>query len=151
MRRTLLPSPPRLTSQLVALEQAANHAVAGRMTLEAFRDLVDRVAERIRSQLERVRALEIPPDLRAEIRDELHAGDKGAKLYLEALRDLVTYTTTRDLVHLQVGIEKARTANELLNQAVRLNWETQDTYLQSLEDFAGHMGGNIASPPPPGL
>lgn len=142
-----MPVPPKLNAQLVSLEQAAHRVAAGHMSIEEFTALVDEAGVRFRKQLAHVEALDIPADFRAELQDEMAVGRRGVELYLQALDDLQSYARGRDLALLRSGVEKARVANDLVNEALRLNWTTYDTYMQSIEEYVAHAGGNIAAPP----
>ena len=89
---------------------------------------------------EAVRRIEIPTDFATEIAEEMRAGTRGIELYLEAANLLRSYVFSRDLGALTAGLEQARVANELVNEAMRLNWQTYETYRLAAEEFLAQRG-----------
>ena len=132
--------PPKLTSQFLKIERAVHDVSIGHVSVEQYAALVDSLAERFAKQLEAVRRIDIPPDFQPEIAQEMAVGTEGIKRYLDAMVLLRDYVGSRNLDVLSRGMEMAREANELVNEAMRLNWATYETYRQTAEEFLAQRG-----------
>ena len=132
--------PPKLTSQLLKIERAVHDVSIGHVTVDQYAALVDGLAERFARQLEAVQHIDIPTDFQPEIAQEMEVGTEGIKRYLDAMCVLRSYVASRNLEVLAQGVEMAREANELVNEAMRLNWVTYETYRQTAEEFLAQRG-----------
>lgn len=131
--------PPKLTAHLTKLEQAAKDVSLGQITLEEFLTLVSYFQNLFRTKLAEVEAIDIPDDFRDEMKPEMSAGRRGVELYISALYDFREYADSGDLQLLQIGLDKAREGNDLINEALRLNWTTYYTYRQAAEDYLAQL------------
>lgn len=131
--------PPRITTHLVQIEQAVRNVTMGQIAIEEFEALVDRLEKMFRQQLAEVEAVEVPPDFLGEMSDELQVGRAGVGLYIEAMGDFRVYLRERSLDILSRGLDKARRANDMVNEALARNWKTYNTYRQSTEEYLYHV------------
>lgn len=128
-------APPRLTAHLVKIEQAARDVSLGQIGMDDFRDILDELEALFSTKLSEVDELQIPDEFATEVSPELDIGRRGIVRYLEAIADLRAYVKERNLASLQDGLEKAREANDLVNEALQMNWSTYQTYRQAAEEF----------------
>jgi hypothetical protein len=135
-----LEAPPRLTAHLVEVEQAASRVSMGHMSIEEFSALVLRLEALFQNRLNEINCVDVPEDFQAELQEELAVGKRGIELYLDSMQDFKRYVEERALSCLSSGVGKSRAANELVNEALRLNWVTYDTYRRALEEYAEEMG-----------
>lgn len=141
--------PPKLTTHLVQIQQAARDVTLGQIGVDEFGAQVTRLQQLFKRKLDDVRALirdEVPDDFLPEIADELNVGQRGIELYLTATDALLAYVETRDLEHIQRGLVLSAEANELVNQALVKNWQTWRTYQQAAEEYVQQVQTGIIPP-----
>ena len=144
-----MPVPPKLTAQLVSIEQAANRVAAGHMSIEEFTTLVDEASARFEHQLSQVKALEIPADFRAE--DPGGDGRWASAGWSCTSRPWPICAPMRRNGTWPASAAAWRKLEGPMTSSTRpcaSNWAMHETYVQSLEEYAAHAGGNIAAPPP---
>ena len=130
--------PPKLTTNLVQIQQAARDVTLGQIGINEFGALVTRLQQLFQAKLDDVRQLvrhEVPADFMPEIADEMNVGQRGVELYIGAMDEFFEYIRTRDLEHIQRGLQMSRDANDLVNEAMVRNWQTYQTYQQAAEEF----------------
>ncbi|NDD29326.1 MAG: hypothetical protein EB084_13770 [Proteobacteria bacterium] len=130
--------PPKLTTHLVQIEQAAREVALGQLSINEFGALITRLRQLFKQKLDDVREMlahEVPADFLPEIADEMEIGQRGIEIYMQATDALLEYIHTRQIDSLQRGIELARDANDLVNQALVRNWQTYDTYQQAADEY----------------
>lgn len=130
--------PPKLTTHLVQIEQAARDVTLGQIGINEFAALVVRLERLFHKKLEEVRDIirdDVPPDFLVEIAEEMDVGQRGIDLYLQAMAEFHEYIRTRSLEAVQRGLDKSRLANDLVNDALVRNWQTYYTYQQAAEEY----------------
>lgn len=135
-----LQAPPRLTMHLVKIEQAVRDISLGQIGMPEFEALVQGFEDLFSQKLQEVRDMEIPSDFQAEVSPEIEIGTRGIEWYLAAMADFRAYVEGRDLAFLKSGMEKARQGNDLVNEALQLNWATYQTYRQAAEEYLAQQG-----------
>lgn len=108
-----------------------------------FLGRLDQREARLRRVLDNLDVLDVPADMLAEVQEELQTGRRGVQGFLEALTVLREWAGTGLTEDLERAMALATQANSLLNQAVRLNWKTFQTYQEAAEEFleqAGYQG-----------
>lgn len=130
--------PPKLTTHLVQIEQAARDVALGQISINEFGTVVTRLERLFRQKLEEVREIlhsEVPEDFLPEIADEMDVGQRGIECYLAAMAAFFEYIRDRDLEHIQRGLALSHEANEMVNEALTRNWQTYDTYQRAADEF----------------
>ncbi|MBM3461352.1 MAG: hypothetical protein FJX76_04550 [Armatimonadetes bacterium] len=133
-------APPKLTAHLVRVEQSVRDVSLGQMAIEDFVAMVDELDALFQQKLSEVEGMEVPADCGEEINAEMEVGRRGIEWYLVALQDLREYVNERSLSSLQAGLEKARMGNDLLNEALQMNWATYQFYRQAAEEYLAQQG-----------
>lgn len=141
--------PPKLTTHLVQIQQAARDVTLGQISVGEFATQIARLQQLFQRRLDEVRALirdEVPDDFLPEIADEMNVGQRGIELYLAATDAFLAYVETRDLDQIQRGLTLSAEANELVNQALMRNWQTWRTYQQTAEEYVQQVQNGIIPP-----
>ncbi len=136
-------APPSLASPLEELRQWTLELRSGDLDPSQFLGRLDQREASLRRVLENLEALDIPGDMLAEVQEELQTGRRGIQGFLEALTVLREWAGSGQPEDLDRGMALATQANSLVNQAVRLNWKTFQTYQEAAEEFleqAGYQG-----------
>ena len=131
-------SPPKLTTHLVQIEQAAHDVALGQISIDEFGAVVVGLDRLFRQKLEEVREVlhnEIPDDFLPEIADEMDVGQRGIECYLCAMAEFFAYIRERDLERIHRGLALSREANDMVNEALTRNWQTYDTYQRAADEF----------------
>lgn len=134
-----LPPPPKLTTHLVQIEQAAHDVMMGQISVSDFARLVVRLEQIFSVNLGEVREIQVPADFQDEVAEELDVGQHGIEHYLQAMAAFHEYIRTRNLDALQKGLRMSREANEMVNQALLKNWQTYETYQQAAQEYLRQM------------
>lgn len=141
--------PPKLTTHLVQIQQAARDVTLGQIGIDAFEAQITRLKQLFERKLDDVRVLvrdEVPDDFLPEIADEMNVGQRGIELYITALNAFLAYVETRDLEQIQRGLALSIEANDLVNQALLKNWQTWQTYQQAAEEYVRQVQTGIVPP-----
>lgn len=136
-------APPSLSSPLEELRQWTLELRSQDLDQAQFLGRLDQREARLRRVLDNLDVLDVPADMLAEVQEELQTGRRGVQGFLEALTVLREWAGTGLTEDLERAMALATQANSLLNQAVRLNWKTFQTYQEAAEEFleqAGYQG-----------
>ncbi len=128
-------SPPVLDEGLKQLMEAVESLKNREISSGKFRDLLEKMEFRFRKVMDEIGQVDIPDDFREEIKEEMNSGIGGIKLYLEAIKEMYLYLDDRNPLHLNHGIAMAVDANNRLNQALRLNFQTYSNLQETAEEF----------------
>jgi len=111
------------------------------MSSGEFRDLLIKLDKQFKKTLDDIENMDIPADMMNEISPEINTGTAGIKLYLEALIDLTRYLDTRQDIYLERGLGMARDANNRINEALKMNYESYRAIQETAEEFLSTQSG----------
>lgn len=133
--------PPPLMANYNKLEEFAEKVKNREISSGEFRDFLNNMEAQFRSLLEEVQKIEIPEDAREEMKQEIVTGIGGIKLYLEAFKEMHQFLDTREAIFIERGLAMAKDANNRLNEAMRMNWESFKNIQETAEEFIRTQSG----------
>ncbi|MCD4785743.1 MAG: zinc finger Ran-binding domain-containing protein [Candidatus Eremiobacteraeota bacterium] len=133
--------PPRLEKTHYELESACEKIRNREMSSGDFRDHLIKLENHFRKTLDDINKMDIPSDMMDEVKPELNTGTAGIKLYLEALIELTLYLDTKQEIYMERGLGMARDANNRLNEALKMNFESYRAIQETTEEFLSTQSG----------
>ncbi|MCE1246616.1 MAG: hypothetical protein LWY06_08230 [Firmicutes bacterium] len=127
--------PPGLNKNLRDLEIACSMVRNREISSGDFRGILSKMQNMFRKNLDDVEKMDIPADIREEMKEEFSTGTVGIKFYLEAINEMFAFLEDRQEVHLERGLVMARDANSRINQALRINFENYRILQETTEEF----------------
>jgi hypothetical protein len=94
------------------------------------------------TQLDEVKAIEIPSDMVDEMKAEMEMGLLGIETFIASVDILQKYTQSHDTRILSEGLGEARKANDFLNTALNMNWKNYQAFNESTEEYMRSTGYN---------
>lgn len=120
-------------------QQAADRILSEEWSVDQFLDYLEGQAECFFEYEEAIRGIQIPHEAIEDFRDELQRGFKGLALYQEGINTMKLFVDTQDTVYLEDGIELVRQGNDLLNDAIRINFQQRQKHEELYLDSSGVM------------
>lgn len=133
-------APPKIESTYFDLEKSCKNIRERNISSGDFRDKLNSMQSKFQTLLKDVENTPIPEEYRQEMQQELNTGIDGIKLYLEALSEMHQYLETRDNIFLDRGLAMAKDANNRLNEALRMNFESYRAIQETAEEFLSTQG-----------
>lgn len=133
--------PPRLEKTYYELESACEKIKKREMSSGEFRDHLIKLENYFRKTLDDIDKMDIPSDIMDEAKPEINIGTAGIKLYLEALIELTLYLDTKHDIYLDRGLGMAKDANNRINEALRMNFESYRAIQETAEEFLSTQSG----------
>ncbi len=134
--------PPRLTNRLIMLEMVVDNIRKRQITSEEYRQSLEEMRDFFTTQLEEVKAIEIPPDMVDEMKAEMEMGLMGIETFIISIDILMKYVHLHDARLLSDGLGEARKANDFLNTALTMNWKNYQAFRESTEEYIRSTGFN---------
>ncbi len=86
--------------------------------------------------LQEIESMELPAEHRSEFVQEMQTGTNGIRHLIEGIKLLQEYCEKKSQENLShQGLSMAKTGNELLNQAIAINWVNFHAIKKSFEEF----------------
>jgi len=134
--------PPRLTNRLTTLEMIVEDYKKRQITTEEYQQSLLEMRKFFTTQLDEVKAIEIPSDMVEEMKAEMEMGLMGIETFIVSIDILQKFIQSRDTRLLSEGLGEARKANDFLNTALSMNWKNYQAFNESTEEFMRSTGYN---------
>lgn len=134
--------PPRLTNRLTMLEMIVDNFKKRQITTEEYQQSLREMREFFTTQLDEVKAIEIPSDMVDEMKAEMEMGLLGIETFIASVDILQKFTQSHDTRLLGEGLGEARKANDFLNTALTMNWKNYQAFNESTEEYMRSTGYN---------
>ena len=128
---------PKITGRLMQFSSAVDNVKNKTWSLDEFKNFIDSLLKTMVEKGREIRTLEIPPEVYHEFEEELHIGYKGIDLFEQGMVELSYYIQDQNEEHLDRGLQLLEEGNDTINDALRINHETQER----LEELYNSEGG----------
>jgi hypothetical protein len=135
--------PPKLTARLVQIQNTVQNLLRGQITCAEYEDFMDETEEFLLQTLEEVKGMEIPEELKEEVKQEMQMGVMGIEIFISSISSLRQYLSLRSMNLIEEGLKKAEKACEFLNTALSLNWKSYQAFRESTEEYIRNSGLTI--------
>lgn len=131
--------PSYISDRVRELEEACTKVQSGEWSMDKFSEYIDSILQVMNEREQSIRSIEIPPQTIDQFRAELEAGFTGITLYHEGLNRMAGYAETQDPANLSEGLDLVKQGNDYLNEALRLNYNSQKKYEEMYLDASSMM------------
>jgi hypothetical protein len=126
--------PPRMGKNLERIKGWVQKFQAKEISADDFIDSLNKLKASFNRILNKHMEMQISEDLLEENKDELMLGRTGIARYISAVESLIYYAKTSNLEALEEGLQYAEEANDMLNKALTMNWESFRAFQESIEE-----------------
>ncbi|MGM9998793.1 MAG: hypothetical protein ACI38Q_05315 [Candidatus Bruticola sp.] len=137
--KSALPSrkalPPYQNGPLVEITSVLFDWDGGKISKEELCERLEKRKAFYQSILSGVCSMEVPPDVRAEISEELRVGRMGLESLLCSIDLVDKYAESGDSSLRDSAVRAAESGTRMLNRAILLNWESYTTLQASTEEM----------------
>jgi hypothetical protein len=127
--------PPGMDKNLRELEIACSRVRNREISSGDFRNILNRLFNVFKKNMDDLDTMDVPADIREEMKEEMSTGIGGIKFFLEAINEMFYFLEDRQDVHLDRGLLMARDANSRINRALRINYENFRILQETTEEF----------------
>lgn len=135
--------PPKLTLQLIKLLEIVENLQKGQITSSEFNEYMINKEVFLKRIMAEVKAIEIPDDMKEELKPEMEIGMLGIEMYIRSVELFIEYVSRPGVEILEEGKKTAKKANELLNSALMLNWKSYNSLKDTTIEVLKNSGADI--------
>ena len=128
-------SSPRLNSRFLKMQGAVQNLTKGQITTGEFEKFLTETEDFFYEKHQEIKDMEIPLDMTGELKQELETGLLGIETFISSIDLLKQYLVARRGSLLEEGIRMAQRANDLVNRALEMNWQSYEIYRESTEEL----------------
>lgn len=113
---------------------------SGDLSRDEFHAWIDKEEDNAWEILEATEEKNIAADMKPVMSEELIAGRKGIATYLKALESLREWASSGRSELMQAAFAMTANADNLMDQAFKLNWETYKDLIEATREFLRQTG-----------
>ncbi len=138
--------PPRLDAGYVKLHQAAFDLLRGEVTWDDFSALLAHKRDACQKQMTMLTGMQMDEATQREMSEQIAIGLGGIHRYLEGLDLMGQYADRREVQLLEDGLALVRQAFDMLNVALRKNWEGYYNLRESIDEVLPQLREAVRPP-----
>lgn len=128
-------TPPYMNDPLLEISELLYKWDCGLLDEWVFEERLNSKREDYESILHDVASVNMDPDVKEEMSEEVRIGTMGVNSLIHALELVKEYAQSGDPVHKEQALAAAESGTKMLNKALRLNWESFNILQATTEEM----------------